>query len=363
MTVLLVDQGFQPRGALGMQFTLPASRYATPQARLDFHTRLLERLRTLPVEAAGLAVTMPNRQPSGRFDYNPVGAPIDGDPLAATIAEVRTVSEGFFEAMGMPLLSGRGFRAEDGPGAESVMVISDRLARQHFPDRPAVGQMLYSGTGDRRVVGVVGDVRPAAAGVDPGPAAYLPLRQDALTLQWFASATLVVRGREAAGQAGEFRELLRSLDADVVPYNVRTLSDEVGRLVATPRFSAALLAAFAIVALVLAMVGVYGVLGYVTAQRTHEMGVRVALGATPGGVRALVLRDAAWILGGGLVLGLTAAIWLARGLAGLLHDTAPADPAALAAVAGLLAGAGFVAAWLPARRATRINVLEALRHD
>jgi ABC-type antimicrobial peptide transport system permease subunit len=159
------------------------------------------------------------------------------------------------------------------------------------------------------------------------------------------------------------RALVLSLDPETPPFNVRTLSSEVSGLVAGPRFSATLLAVFAAVALVLAAIGVYGVMAHAAGRRTREIGVRVALGATRSQVLRLMIRDGVVVVAGGLACGLIAAAWLAQVLTGLLHDVTPADPVALAAVAGLLSSAGLLASYLPARRATRISALDALREE
>jgi putative ABC transport system permease protein len=364
LRVALIDQGFQSRGALALQIHLPSARYPTPAARLAFHRDLLERLRGFTgLEFAGLATAMPNRQPSARFDFSAVGVPAFPDPLTRPIAEVRTVSEGFFEAMGIPLRAGRTFSAEDEAGAEEVIVISERLARQHFPDVNPVGRLLYSGTGTRRIVGVVGDVRPAAPGADIAPAAYLSMRQDEDVFQWFGTVTIVVRSNHLDAAARSLRGLVLSLDSEMPPFNVRTLSAEVSRLVAAPRFSAALLGIFAVVALILAAVGVYGVMACSTGQRTQEIGVRMALGATRVQILGLIMRDGFLILASGLLTGLVAAAWLAQALTGMLHEVTPADPMALTAVTAILLFTGLSAAYLPARRATRISALDALRHE
>lgn len=361
---VLVDQGFDPRGALALQINLPAARYPNPAARLAFHLRLLERLHAAgDMDAVGLATAMPNRQATARFDFNPNGVPLFPDPLSQTVAEVRTVSDGFLDAMGVPLRAGRLFRAEDGPAAEPAMVISEKLARQLFPDRSAVGQLLYSGTGTRRVIGVVGDVRPATPGAQIPIAAYLTMRQDDSDFRWFGTATLVVRGANAGRRPASLRALILALDPEMPAFNVRTLRDEVSALVAGPRFAATLLVAFAGVALILAAVGVYGVMTHSASQRTREIGVRVALGATRAQVLRLMLRDGMAIVAAGLGVGLLVAAWLARGLTGLLHEVTPADPLALTSVAALLLVAGLLAAYLPAWRATRVSALDALRDD
>lgn len=359
---VLVDQGFHHQDALALQINLPSSRYPTPAARVALHDRLLERLRALEgVEIAGLTTALPNRQPSARFDFNTVGVPLFPDPMSIPVSDVRTVSEGFLEAMGVPLIAGRTFRAGDVTGAETVLVISERMAKLHFPDRPAVGELLYSMDGPRRVIGVVGDVRPAAPGVEPAPSAYLTMRQDDGVFRWYATATIVVRGPRVVGLVPALRTLLLSLDPEMPPFNVRPLADDVSNLVAGPRFSATVLGAFGAVALALAALGVYGVIAHSTQHRTQEIGVRMALGATGGQVVRLVLRDGVLIVAAGLAVGLTTAIWLARGLTGLLHEVTPADPVALGMVAAVLSAAGLTAAYLPARRATRISALAALR--
>src|SRR6185436_10366363 len=200
-------------------------------------------------------------------------------------------------------------------------------------------------------------------GPQSGPSAYLPLRQSHDVLEWLAGMTIVVRGEDSRAIAAALRALVLSLDPEMPPYNVRTLDEEVATLTAGPRFSATALAMFAAVALVMAAVGVYGVMAYSAGLRTREIGVRVALGASRAQVLRLVIRDGVLVVAGGLVAGLIAAAWLARGLTGLLHEVTPADPVALISVAVLLTSVGLVAAYLPARRATRLSALDALRDE
>jgi putative ABC transport system permease protein len=364
MRLLLVDQGFDSRGALALQISLPAARYPTADARFAFHERLLDRLETLDgIQAAGLATAMPNRQPTGRFDYNVNEVPPIPDPLTMQIAEVRMVSEGFLEAMGLRLRAGRTFRREDAAGAEDVMVISESLARVHFGAADPIGRVLHSRTGNRRVIGVVSDVRPAVALLQHAPAAYLPLRQSTGVLDWYAGMNILVRGRNPEALRGALRTLMLSLDPGMPPFNVRTLDEEVSHLVAGPRFSASVLGVFATIALVLAAVGVYGVMSYLFGLRTREIGVRVALGATRGNVLRLMLRDGLLITAGGVAVGLLASVWLTHTLTSMLHEVQPTEPRALAAVAVTLSAVALFAAYLPARRATRINPVDALRTD
>ena len=364
ISLVLVDHGFDSRDALAVQVTLPSSRYPGPDARLAFHERLLEGTRSLRgVSHAGLTTAMPNRQPTGRFAYDPIGVDPFAEPFTMKVAEVRMVSAGFLEAMGVPLLAGRTFRDSDTEGSERVIVLSQRLARLHFPDGDPVGAMLYSQSGNRRVIGVVADVLPASQEGTSDPGAYIPLRQSKEVLTFAATVTVVVRGKGAAAQVGPLRSMVSSLDPEMAVFNVRTLDREVAGLVAGPRFSATALGLFALVALVMAAVGVYGVMAYSAGQRTKEIGVHMALGATPSQVLRVVVRDGLLVVAAGLCVGLVLAMWLARSLTGLLHEVTPADPIALVSVAVLLSAIGLVAVLIPARRATRVSALAALRHD
>ena len=363
--LVLVDHGFDTRGALAAQVTLPAARYPTPESRMAFHDRLLEILDQRPgVTTAGLITTMPNRQPTGRFAYDVVPALPPEDPFALKLAEVHMATEGFVESMGLRLLAGRTFRPDDAEGAEPVMVISDDLARMHFAGRNPVGETLYSMSGDRRVIGVVANVRPApSASPQHDPAAYLPLRQRLDVFRQFATMSIVLRGPDAEALVPELRAVVRSLDPELPVFNIRTLDAEVAGLVAGPRFTATVLALFAGVALVMAAIGVYGVVSHAVGRRTREIGVRVALGATRAQILRLILRDGLMVVLIGLAAGLLAAAWLARALTGLLHEVTPADPVALASVGAVLSLVGAFAVYLPAHRATRMSALAALRED
>jgi putative ABC transport system permease protein len=365
VALVTADQGFDSRGAVALQVNLPASRYPTPNARLAFDQRLLERLRQTPgVSALGLTTTLPTRQATGRFGFSSSPSILSTvDPRSMPVIDVHMISEGFIEAMGLRLAAGRTFTAADRAGAEPVIVISEEFAKQQFPSGSAVDQILYSRSGNKRVVGVVADVRPAALGAAPKPDAYLPIWQNSDVLQWFSSVTVIARAEDTAGVTNALRPAVLSLDSQSPPYNIRVLEADVSKVVAGPRFSATVLGMFAGVALLMACVGVYGVMAYVAGLRTREVGIRLAVGATRAQVVSLMLKDSAVVVGLGLALGLAAAMLLTSTLTGLLHEVRPADPATLAAVTALLAAAGFTASYLPARRATRLDPLKALRED
>jgi putative ABC transport system permease protein len=359
----LVDHGFNPRGGVVVRVTLPPARYPGSAPRAAFQEQLLARLQqSAGVDAAGLITALPNRQPSGRFDFNATSMPIAHDPLTAQIAGVRMATPGFFAAMGMPL-RGREFAATDVSGGEGVVILSEQLARRHFRDGDPIGRMLYSlATGPLRVVGVVADVLPAD-GSASAPSAYLPLQQSTDVLDWLSTITVVLRGQDADSLLQSARAAVRAIDPDVPVFGARTLSDEVAALVDGPRFVTSVLVAFAIVAWLIAAIGVYGVMAYSAGQRTREVGVRIALGATRSQVIHTMLRDALRVIAAGLVTGAVGAIWLSRLLTGLVHDAPPVGGGTVLTIGALLAGAAWLAAYIPTRRATRLSAAEALRHE
>ena len=363
--LVMTDQGFDPGRTLALQVNLPASRYPSPAARLAFNERLLEAVQNAPgIQTAGIATTIPTRQATGRFAYtsSPALAAV-GDPQQMPVIDVHMVTEGFVEAMGLRLVAGRSFQRSDTAGAESVIVISEQFAREQFPRGNAVGQPLYSPSGDKRVIGVVADVRTAELGAPMKPDAYLPLRQNFDVLQWFSSATILARGGDPDALAAQLRPMILALDPQSPPFNVRALHADADKVVAGPRFSAAVLSLFAVVALAMACLGVYGVMAYAARLRTREIGVRLAVGATRAQVLALMMKNGAGVVAVGLAVGLVTAIGLARVLTGLLHEVTPADAATLVTVGALLGLSGLAATFIPALRATRIDALQSLREE
>jgi predicted permease len=360
------DQGFDSEGTIALQVNLPASRYPTANARLAFDERLLDAAQRAPgVRTAGIATTLPTRQATGRFAFSssPELAAM-GDPRMMPVIDVHMVTDGFSEAMGLRLVEGRTIARSDAAGAEPVAVISESFARQQFPRGSAVGQTLYSPSGDvHRVIGVVAEVRTAQLDAEVKPDVYLPLRQNFDVLQWFSSPTLLARGEEPTRLAARLRPVILGLDGQSPPFNVRALDADAATVVAGPRFSATVLSLFAFVAFAMACLGVYGVMAYAARLRTREIGVRLAIGATRAQVLSLMMRNGVSVIAIGLAGGLLAAIWLARSMTGLLHEVQPADTATLVTVAALLGISGLVATMIPALRATRVDALKALREE
>ncbi|HET9372791.1 MAG TPA: FtsX-like permease family protein, partial [Vicinamibacterales bacterium] len=361
--VATLDPGFSPRGVLAFQINLPANRYPDAVERVTLGETLLSRIRALgPVQRAAMTVALPNRQSGANFAFVAEGETFTFDPASMQTAETRTVSDGFFETMGMPLVAGRAFTVADDARTEDVCIVSEGVVRKYLRGRDPIGlRIVYPQGGGARIVGIVPDVRPATAGADPKLALYLPMRQKARMFDWQTSLHFVIRAERPTALVPDIRKLATALDPVMPVYNVRTLDAELATIVAAPRFNALVLSLFAFVALALACVGTYGVFAYVVSQRTLEIGIRTALGATAGQVLWLVMRRGGVVLMAGAATGLLASLAAGRLLASQLFELNPADPATLAGTTALLVGFGCLATWLPARRALRIKPLDALR--
>ncbi|HWS87821.1 MAG TPA: ABC transporter permease [Pyrinomonadaceae bacterium] len=359
--LLAVDPGLDPRNVLTMDVALPPAKYDEPQRVTAFYERLLQEAAALPgVEAAGAVSVLPLAG-----DDNSNFVQIEGRaPLPAgqaLRAGRRNVSADYFRALGIALKRGRGFAASDARDAQPVLVINEAMARTFFQGEEPVGKRIR--TGDRspwvEIVGVVGDVRHRGLDVDTRPEMFFPQTQTPSRRM-----TLVVR---AAGDphalAAPLRERVRSIDQDQPVGNVRTMEEWVSESVASQRFTAALLGVFAAAAAGLAALGLYGVVSYSVAQRTHEIGLRVALGAQPRDVLRLVIGQGMALTLVGVAVGVAAALALTRVISGLLFGVGATDPGVFVAVPLLLAAVALLACYLPARRATKVDPMVALRYE
>jgi len=272
-------------------------------------------------------------------------------------ADWRMVSAGFFKAMGIPLLRGRTFSDEDREGGAPVVILSADMAHRFWPNEDAVGHYLNV-NGPMRIVGVVGDVRNVNKAIDPSPTMYLSTTQ----FLWPAM-TFVVRTRGSEPIAPLVRRVVSKLDPELAVFNVRTMETLIQTNTAQPRLAAWLVGAFALLALLLAAIGVYGVLAYLVAQRTREIGVRIALGARPASVLRLVAGHSLKLSLVGISLGLLGALALGPTIQSQLYNVRPRDAATLAAVAVALVLVASFASYVPARRATRVDPLTALRSE
>jgi putative ABC transport system permease protein len=355
--VRLLDQdpGFRAGGVLVAQLNLPRSRYAEPERRVELARRLLAEVATLPgVEAAALTQSLPfvnDFVASVAVDGRPPD-PGGQEPNANHYA----VTADYFRALGIPLLAGRGLDERDA----GVVLVNRKLARTFFPDGDAIGARLrLYGERVREIVGVVGDVKQYGLGDDATFQVYEPLYQ-----QTFARLGLVVRGGgDPSALTGAIRARLAGIDGRLPLGTPLSLDDAVAASVAHRRFAVALLGIFAAVALALAVVGIYGVIADAVVQRTREIGVRVALGATPRDVLASMMGVGVVPAACGIVLGLAVAAAGVRLLGSLLYGVSQLDPVTWIAAPAIVAAVALVASWLPARRATRVDPMVALRFD
>ena len=354
--LLDVDPGFRAENVLSLSLNFPDTIEEGRRAAL--RAEIIRRVEALPgVIAAGGAKTLPlggGGEPYGFSVPGRSGALAEVQPQAGGFI----VTPGYFRALGIPVLAGRAFTERDGE-EHPVIVVNRALARQVWPGEPAVGKTLMLGEFRLEVVGVVGDVRSAGLAADPGSAVYIPS-----TLAPRSTMKLFVRtASDPLALAGAVRETIWQVDRDLPISDVAALPQVVAEDVARPRFLSVLLALFGALALTLAAVGLYGVVAYGVGQRTHEIGIRMALGAGRGRVlRGVVGQGMGWTLLG-LALGLAGAFAATRLLAGLLFGVAPTDAVTFAGVALLLAAAAALASWVPARRAAATDPLTALRSE
>ena len=358
-----VDLGFEASNLLTFQLSLPDARYKDENASRAFYERLLERLRTVPgVQQAATAVSLPPDQVTVTDGFTAEGQRYAvGD--AAPVGTLMIVSDSYFSELGIPLVRGRLFDSQDRDGAAGVVIVNRTLADRYYPNGDAVGRRFRIGGPERpknswmRVVGIVGDVKYSGLAEPPDPAFYLPFQQNS----WSGQYVVVRTALPPASVIGPVRDAVWSIDRELPIARIRTMDQMLGEASADSRFRAYLLGAFGALGLVLAVIGVYGVMAYAVAQRTRELGVRAALGARPKDLVALVVRDAGLLASAGVMLGLIGA-WTVTGLAQkLLFQVTPRDPATFAVTAAVLAGAALLAGWLPARRAGRTDPIEVLR--
>jgi putative ABC transport system permease protein len=353
------DVGFTSTRVLTAMTTLPAARYDTAEKRSAFWESLFERLATVPgVVAAGGSTAVPFSNFEWQTAFTIVGR-VD-TPHGTSI---RTVHPKYFEALGIPLLAGRVLSPADNETAERVVMVNGTFARTFFPGVNPVGERIRL-TSEKDatpalIVGVAGDTRHYRLTEPPQPEVYRPLMQQAPSLFVLAIRT----SDDPRAVMSLVRSAVRQLDPDLPIEQMKTLSELVAGTVADRRFYLTLIGFFALAALMLALIGVYAVMAYVVGQRSREIGIRLALGAAPRDVRLQVVRSAAVLVLVGLALGAGAALLASRALASLLFGVAPHDPLTFAAVVALLGLLGVAAAWLPARRAARLDPLAVLRTE
>ena len=358
--LLQVDPGFEAGHVVAAQVFLPITKYRERPRIVQFYEDVVSRLQTTPgVESASAVSVLPMFEvgaPSA-LPFNVEGRqpPKTEDPLA----EVRIVLPRYFETMKIRLVEGRLLDERDSTDGPRTSVINETMARRYFPDRSPIGQTIVNPHGKSVVVGVVGDVRNQGLESEPRKQVYLPMRQSPSA----AMAIVARTERDPMALAGDVRRAVQAVDGDQPIYDLSTMDGILARAVFLPRLSTTLLASFAVSALMLAALGIYGVLSYVVNQRTREIGLRMALGASPGRTIGLVAENSLLMVAIGVGIGLVVALLLARSMSRVLYGVSPFDILSFGAAALVLVTAGLGATLLPARRATKVDPMIALREQ
>ena len=356
-----VDPGFTVDNVLTFSVRPPLTKYEGPVSIAQFYDRLLERLAAIPgVERAGAVDTLPLTGGGRRL-----GTVIEEFPPAEgqfpPVFLVRRAAPGFFEAMGIPVVEGRALTADDHNRRLGSVVISRSIKDEYWPDTSALGKRLGIPGVDAQVVGVVGDVHSASLDAPADRLLYLPM-VDAEGSGGVEGMTVVLRASvEPLSLVGAIRSAIAEVDPDLPIAQVRSMRRVVGDSISRTSFTASVLTIAAVVALFLGAVGIYGVLSYIVSQRTAEIGIRSALGATPQDVRRMILSQGMWLVAVGVGLGLVAAVALGRFLAMQLYGVSPVDPFTIAVAAAIFAVVAALASLLPAARAAGTSPLDALR--
>jgi predicted permease len=360
--LLRVDPGFQAADVVAFGLHLPDTRYSTDERQVAFATELVDRIRRLPgVRSADVGTGLPLSSFQLNFSFTVSGRPVT--PTAMPAAEVRVVGAGYFETIGIRVIRGRGFGAEDRPGSPRALIANQAAVRRFFPDEDPIGKHLKFGWGraggalEGDIVGVAADVRQWSLAQDAVPQFWVAFDQ------WPVAAMQVVI-RTAPGNRGVVsgaERIVHELDPDLAVSGTRTLESVVADSIAQPRFYTVLLSAFALVAIALSTIGIYGVTAYLVGSRTREIGVRVALGASRRDLVRLVAAEGIGLAAIGLVIGAVGALGLSRLMTALLYGVPPSDPVTYAGVSIVLLAAAAGACWIPARRATRVSPMSAIR--
>jgi putative ABC transport system permease protein len=361
-----VDTGVHGDGVVTASIALPSIRYAkTPQIDA-FHDRLLADLRSRPgMEKVSASVGLPPDVFGSSSDFFVTSRP-PAEGEFSPLADVLAVDGDYFSALGIPLLSGRIFDERENRDAPNSAIVSEALARRYFRDANPVGERInVGGPGDDNaytIVGVVGNVRYDGVAQDPSEAIYFPFVQGGMGAT--PSFSIVARTRTSADEVGRLvREAVRQLDPELAVANVRTVHELVEESVAGDKFRTTLLALFASLALVLAAVGIYGVMTYAVGRRSREIGIRLALGARAGEIHRLVLREGLAVAGLGIAIGLLASAALTRAVSKLLFEVSATDAATFIAVPALLLAIAALACFVPARRAAQVDPSVTMRAD
>lgn len=358
--ILVAHPGYDPHNVLALRLSLPAAKYNTPETILAFFQRTMDRLRGVPgVEAVATTYSLPMSTVALAWEPITIEGYVPKSAQDLIISNVRIVSPDYFRTLGIPLAQGRLFDARDRKGEPETVIVDETLAARYWPNESPLGKRLARGKSGawRTVVGVIRDAKQFSMEKEPPISVYYPAEQVIAR-----NLYMVIRTQtDPAQMAPALIREIQTVDPEMPVFDVSSMDQRLSDALARRRFSMFMLSVFAVIALVLAAIGIYGVMAYAVSQRTHEIGVRVALGAQPRDVLGLVLRQGLSLALAGTTLGLIAAIGLTRLLAKLLFGVGAYDPLTFAGVAALLLLVSVLATWIPARRATRVDPMIALR--
>ena len=359
-----VNPGFEPHHVVKAMVSLPQFQYSRPTQWTAFSQELLRRLQAQPgMQNSAVAGPLPIVDCCITLTFQIVGNPLPQEGSADT-ANYVPVSERYFSVMGIPLLRGRLFNESDSSSSPSIALISQALAKRYFPNEDPVGRHLafgfpINGVVSREIVGIVGDIHDVSLGKDPGPMLYVPFAQAPL----YGGEVVVRSTLDASAVAGAIRTATHEIDKNLPVTDVALLPDVVDASVAQPRLRTLLLGLFGGIALMLAAIGIFGVISYSVSRRTHELGIRMALGAQPGSVLSMILRETLKLTLIGAAIGLPCAVATGRLLTHLLFRVKSYDPITLALVGPVLILVATLASYIPARRAMKVDPMIALRYE
>ncbi|HUE41898.1 MAG TPA: ABC transporter permease [Chthoniobacterales bacterium] len=359
--------GFDPQHAIVAELILPKAKYPEPEKHRQFFEQILPKLAALPgVEAAGAAFPMPFSNNDSSTAFSIIGQPPQppGQELGASNL---AITPDYFRAMGTPLLSGRIFNSHDTKDSAQVVIVNDVFAAKYFPNGKALGQQiqLMQGEGEkptspREIVGIVGGSRHQSLAIQPLPEFYIPASQDPSRRMDVVIRTTAI---EPTGIQASLRNIVHEFDKDLFVPILEPLERRIGTTLAQPRFNMMLLGCFAGVAMILAAIGIYGVIAYTVAQRTKEIGIRMALGAQRIDMLRMIMRQSFAVIGIGLAAGILGALAVTRLMSSLLYGVSTHDVSIYAIVTIILGAAALIATWFPARRAMSVDPMVALRYE
>jgi predicted permease len=360
--IATASPGFNARNVLSLRLSLPAARYTTPESVFSFYKQLNERVKQLPgIESVGANPFLPLSSNSAAWGPITVEGYVPKTAQDLIISNERFVSPDYLKAMGIPLLKGRHFDERDIKGAPEVAIVNKNFAQRFWPDEDPIGKRLQRGTKGpwRTVVGVISDEKEFSLESEPPISVFHPIEQFTIGTRYLVART----SSDPALMIGEVTKEIRALDPELPVYDVNTMEQRLYDSLARRRFSMFLLGVFAAIALTLASIGIYGVMAYSVNQRTHEIGIRMALGAQQRNILQLVFRQALTLIGLGIAIGITGAFALTRIMSGLLFGVSATDSFTFIMISLLLGCIAMLASYLPARRAAKVDPIVALRYE